>query len=1311
MNAFLIFLILDIRANLLLKLKLCIAQIYVWFVRRRTLPFFEFDHKSTDPGKLGFLPLPEVRLRENPRSLPPDINAADTLAFCGVDKDGSVLVARITRRHNRVCETWVYLRLSSGEEFQLPNHPGTKVFNTGDNNFSAAGLSFEVLEPLKRWRVIFNGYLRRGIETELNNSDGNTVLVRFNFLWFPIGDYLSFPIDFSNSFLADVLARQKWPNGLVSPFKLFTEENIEQLGELHGKLKIEDEEEQELLLRGLKQRKHGTVNWRTLKDRVSIQGILNNGTGFHVFAEKKNDGQLRKYYHGYVLPPCNTIIHQIQKFSTRPDSLFELKNSAENISLAFSSGKNKYLLKLSTDESGFQVQEGEECYFKIDIKPVKVILNGKEGRGVIEFGCHCDGATPALNVNTSLPLLKEPEVNDCRLFVVSFNDAACRCSNIVGGKGASLANMSNLPYKLEDFTVPDCICLTRTAFEHYLSINVDVKVAILQMQQVAWKRLQGSHSDECDRVVQMILETDVPEVVKDALKVELLSVFGDESENMKFAIRSSAVGEDSAELSAAGQNETFLGVKTFDAICSSIVKCWASQFSFRSVEYKRQNGQLLNGGMGVVIQKMVPAEVAGVLFSRDPLTSSRGIMIISSNFGLGESVVSALADPDAITLRRSWNDKLSVLKTEIGTKKVMISMSDDSGTVESEVDEVQSSTCTLTDEMAIKLGKIAVFLEQCYGDARDIEWAVCQNQIYILQSRPLTSENAMTGFDILHEFDSGTRTDNEFMSTANVSEVCPGAVSPLSASILWQRNANFFQEHFSWRIKTHRFDPTVREGFFSFYGHPFFDQVQQKAWALEKKKSAMNKAMEVGLYGRVLDDDDVLEMALERFSNPPLISRMLFLLAAVRGMLFGKRLLQNVIKQSQNLSVVTDGATTSLDAYERLGKCLLWSDLIIAHLSVTLASSVWNSVILNIISSGAKEYSLDHYTDFAMLIGSDNGTESGDVPYKLRELASKIALEIEPEKFSSWSTWDAYQWLSEKAQESGKKFKEFLERHGHRGIKECDLSSLTWGLDPTGVVKILQDMLKLHSPGSVSMEEKNVENLVNSLKTPLSSVRRKVLLFFLHFCYNGIRQRELAKSFLVKDLHYARLAYRSLAEMMEAEGMLPDADLIHYLTHEEIGTVIQKRSASALRRAKQRRQLFPKMNEIKFPELIHGYPKPIEEEEDDISYDTTKVIKGFPVSQGVAQGCARVVLSFLDVGTIQPGEILITHATDIGWSPYFPMLAGVVTEIGGLISHGAVVAREFGIPCIVGAQNATKIFQSGDKVLLDATKGILSKIV
>lgn len=229
-------------------------------------------------------------------------------------------------------------------------------------------------------------------------------------------------------------------------------------------------------------------------------------------------------------------------------------------------------------------------------------------------------------------------------------------------------------------------------------------------------------------------------------------------------------------------------------------------------------------------------------------------------------------------------------------------------------------------------------------------------------------------------------------------------------------------------------------------------------------------------------------------------------------------------------------------------------------------------------------------------------------------------------------------------------------------------------------------------------------------KCMLSICDRRKVKFFLPRCQTFVELREKTKSHLIAYIHELRKAYCYLAEKMQENGLLPDTNLIFFLTHHEIGTILNDRNRSDLiGKATRRRRLFPEWKKLKFAEFQWGIAKPQNNDYQNIAADAIKVV-GTPVCEGKLTGRACVVKSFSEVSKIKSGDILITHGTDIAWSPYFPILGGVVTELGGLISHGAVVAREYGLPCIIGATNATEIITDGEEIYMDASAGVIWKI-
>ena len=271
-------------------------------------------------------------------------------------------------------------------------------------------------------------------------------------------------------------------------------------------------------------------------------------------------------------------------------------------------------------------------------------------------------------------------------------------------------------------------------------------------------------------------------------------------------------------------------------------------------------------------------------------------------------------------------------------------------------------------------------------------------------------------------------------------------------------------------------------------------------------------------------------------------------------------------------------------------------------------------------------------------------------------------------------------WLKTDGSKIGRLFREFLARHGHRGVKEYDLSTETWGLDSRPIVSVLQSMVANPSTLSPTSAETQAED--DWMKEmQLTKPAKYALKFIVPRARNAIVNREKTKAMLIRTIHCFRLAYRHLAKLMVYDGKIPDAGLIFFFTHSELLELITTpKGGPLIAKAVRRRKLYPEMDALVFPEMSLCIPKPVQDsshvEELDVGADGVQ-LKGTPVFKGTIRGIVRVALNLDEARQIQCGEILITRCTDIGWSPYFPLLAGVVMEQGGLISHGAVVTREY----------------------------------
>ncbi|OQR78434.1 putative phosphoenolpyruvate synthase-like [Tropilaelaps mercedesae] len=301
---------------------------------------------------------------------------------------------------------------------------------------------------------------------------------------------------------------------------------------------------------------------------------------------------------------------------------------------------------------------------------------------------------------------------------------------------------------------------------------------------------------------------------------------------------------------------------------------------------------------------------------------------------------------------------------------------------------------------------------------------------------------------------------------------------------------------------------------------------------------------------------------------------------------------------------------------------------------------------------------------------------------------------------------EALEWLKTSESDGAKRFRNFLEMHGHRCVKELDVFTEPWAMSPIKLVKTLLIAASVpHDPKPPQSSAYDLDRLTN---IELNFIQKLLLEFFIPRARRAIINREVVKSAAIQVIHKLRLAINRLADLMVSEGRLPHRELLFFLTFDEIRRLIATRSSTILTRAIRRHRLHPLLDAERFPILQVGFPHKIEPMKFNMALPE---LKGTPVCKGIVEGPARVITHFEDEAhLIGKGDILITTATDTAWTPLFQILGGVVTEAEGLVSHGAVLAREHGLPCVVGVDNCTQMFRSGDLLRLDGGKGTVQKI-
>lgn len=371
-----------------------------------------------------------------------------------------------------------------------------------------------------------------------------------------------------------------------------------------------------------------------------------------------------------------------------------------------------------------------------------------------------------------------------------------------------------------------------------------------------------------------------------------------------------------------------------------------------------------------------------------------------------------------------------------------------------------------------------------------------------------------------------------------------------------------------------------------------------------------------------------------------------------------KESIEKLKHSSDVLSLLEHG----MEAFEVAGKC---------HMVASNNSIIFQLFAFSILVGKSKELTMDHQNDIAVILGTINDVESANIPIMIQEIANEILKNGQRDEFLELDNTKAVDWMKKNSKDVYVQFEAYVARHGHRALNELDLIAIPWENQPEKIIDMIKSNLKVTSGVSNSHKPKSMtaEVILAKVKTPLGKIAKFFLAKLLPKCQKGVQSRELAKSHLVRVVNEIRRTFTYLGTLMVHEGLLPEKDLIFYMSIEEIRDVITTHDGKLVSKAIRRKKLVPKLNELKFPEISFGTPRPIVAETLDINNNVQKgdlLVKGVPVCGGIVTADACVCKSFADVHKIKKGDILITYGTDIAWSPYFPILSGVCTEIGNV---------------------------------------------
>ncbi|WP_424162553.1 phosphoenolpyruvate synthase [Bacillus amyloliquefaciens] len=846
---------------------------------------------------------------------------------------------------------------------------------------------------------------------------------------------------------------------------------------------------------------------------------------------------------------------------------------------------------------------------------------------------------------------------------------------LVGGKGLHLGELS----KIQGIQVPEGFCVTTAGYQKAIEQNETLQSLLdqLTMLKVEDRDQIGKISR---KIRQIIMEAEIPSDV--VMEVShYLSRFGEEH---AYAVRSSATAEDLPHASFAGQQDTYLNIIGVDAILQHISKCWASLFTDRAVIYRMQNGfghsQVY---LSVIIQRMVYPQASGILFTADPITSNRKVLSIDAGFGLGEALVSGLVSADCYKVRDG-----QIVDKRIETKKLAIYGRKEGGTETQQIDPDQQKTQTLTDEQILQLSRIGRQIEAYFGQPQDIEWCLARDTFYIVQSRPITT---------LYPVPEASDQENHVYISVGHQQMMTDPIKPLGLSFwllttpapMRKAGGRLFVD-----VTHHLASPDSREVLLNGMGQ--HDPLLKDALMtiIERRdfiKSIPDKTAPNPFKGNT-------DMLAQVENDPTIVTDLI------------KRSQTSIEELKQNITTKS-GADLFEFILEDIGhqlKKILFDPKSSAVIRAAMNASSW-------INEKMNEW-LGEKNAADMLSQSVPGNITSEMGLALLDVADVIRPYPEIIDYLQQVKDDHFMdelVKFEGGQETRDAIDDYLNKYGMRCVGEIDITRTRWSEKPAALIPMILNNINNSVPNAShrKFEQgrqealKKEQELLDRLKQlPDGEQKAKETKRMINIIRNFSGFREYPKYGMVSRYFVYKQALLKEAEQLVDAGVIHEKEDIYYLTFEELHEVVRanKLDYQIISKRKNEYKLYEKLSPPRVitsdGEIITGKYK-----RENLP---AGAIAGLPVSSGVIEGRARVILNMEDAD-LEDGDILVTSFTDPSWTPLFVSIKGLVTEVGGLMTHGAVIAREYGLPAVVGVENATRLIKDGQRIRVHGTEGCI----
>lgn len=870
-------------------------------------------------------------------------------------------------------------------------------------------------------------------------------------------------------------------------------------------------------------------------------------------------------------------------------------------------------------------------------------------------------------------------------YVLAFNEVDKTKINLVGGKGANLGEL----FGISGIQAPNGFCVTTHAYKEITENNPELDALF---EQLSFLKVddQEKISELGAKIRSVITGIEIPaEIAAEIVKhLELLG------KDNAYAVRSSATAEDLPTASFAGQQDTYLNIIGRDSMLRHVSKCWASLYTDRAITYRIQNGfEHRKVFLSVVVQLMIFPDAAGIMFTADPVTSNRKITSIDASFGLGEAMVSGTVNSDNYTVRGGV-----ITDKKISTKLLAVYVLKEGGTEEREIEPARQNIQTLTNEQILQLEKVGRTMEAYFGCPQDIEWCLYQNELYIVQSRPITT---------LYPLPVGQDGKNRVYMSFGHQQMMTDAMKPLGLScfrysggdntLLIEAGGRLFMDlSHDLAPPTGRavavaalgkIDPLINSGLRNLVKRKKFMKSLARgkkflsmgsgyfSWELIRQFRKVYRANDPTVVPALIKKNEASILELEkRFAE-----------------LSGDKLFDEVDKEFKQIIKIIG---------EPQGMASVWTG--------ALAVSWVNKKVEKWLGEkGAADTLMQSAPNS---IANEMGLKLLDVSDVVRQYPNVMEYFKTATPQGADTFFDDLNKLEGGAAVS-EAMQEYLVKFGVRCPGEIDLSRPRWLEEPTALLPLILSNIENFPPGESKVRHeqglKEAEEKRQDILTRLSTISKskaKKAGKNISRLRNFIGYREYPKYVMVSRYWVVKKALLREADNLVSCGVIQDREDIFFLSMEELREVVRSKILD-YNTILKRKSDFETFQKLTPPRLMTSEGEIIPGEYKSGNAPEGALI-GIAASSGVVEGRARVILRLEDA-KFSKGDILVTTFTDPSWTPAFVSISGLIAEVGGVMTHGSVVAREYGIPAVVGVEEATKKLKDGQRIRINGTEGYI----